>query len=294
MSLDNIAALYFQDNSKPYESAKKRIQDLKKDGIVKERPREQREPSHLFLTKKAFLTLQNENKLGEYPRLTWKSFEKRVRVSEGTVEHEMQVMDVKAALEPAINTLPGFKVGQFSTWPILYQFHAEYPRHWQHDKLTEKILKPDGYISIKTPKHIRDFFLEVDLSNEVERILGNKAVLYQEYYNSGEFAVRNGGVREEKEKFPFLVLFVVQSSERRNEAAAWLLKYTKVLTQVWLTTIKEITTDPLGDIWVRPTEYRDVVRGTAYDIDKHLKPHSPREAFIEQTIQKHRLLAIDP
>ena len=42
------------------------------------------------------------------------------------------------------------------------------------------------------------------------------------------------------------------------------------LTMVWLTTFAEITADPLGAIWMRPLDYRNITKDTQYD------PRRPR------------------
>ena len=86
---------------------------------------------------------------------------------------------------------------------------------------------------------------------------------------------------------------------RPNEAAAvspFLLP--PILTQTWLSTLKEMTTDPLGSIWARPRDYRDVTANTRYALDPtsenaiyYRRPE--REAFIESAIVKQRLLNSD-
>jgi hypothetical protein len=58
------------------------------------------------------------------------------------------------------------------------------------------------------------------------------------------------------------VLFVVPNEERRNNMAERLLQNNPpVRTMVWLTTFQEVTTDPLGAIWMRPIDYREVTEG---------------------------------
>ncbi len=287
MENDHIAALYFNGNKG---TEKKRRQDLQNAGYIRERPRRNTEKARYFLTTKAFLKLKEKNKLNDYPSLSPKSFEKRTGVKESTIIHEMQVMDVRAALEPAISVLPFVDKIKFETWPVLYQFMARPYKSYEK----ETIFKPDGFIrvDIKDDPNPDHFFLEVDLSSEVQHLLGNKAVRYLDYYFSGKFARSNGS--SSIEDFPFLVLMVVQNPERRNNTAERLLTNNPpTRSQAWLTTYDEVIKDPLGSIWVVPKEYNDVIKGSIYDLDrrvKPLKPHSPREAFVEQSIKKHRLL----
>jgi hypothetical protein len=291
MSSRHIAALYFNDSKDPEEAARKRLYKLKYDGYVGERPRRVYEAARLFLTKKSFIELQKKGQLHGYPSFSWKSFEKRPRVSEVTERHEIKIMDVKAAIVLAVNALPDFKVTQFSTWPVLYQFKARTFTGYKGN-----FFKPDGFICVEekndpVPPHY--FFLEVDLSNMVQRKLGNKALCYGDYYFSGNFAISQGGRREAKEDFPFLFLVVVENTERRNYTAEQLLENNpQTLTQAWLTTYDEVTKTPLGSIWITPKDYQDITKDTIYDLarrERPLKPHSPREAFVEQSIKKHRL-----
>ena len=71
---------------------------------------------------------------------------------------------------------------------------------------------------------------------------------------------------------------------------------TPILTQVCLSTIREVTEDPLGAIWFRPIDYRNAVQNSQFDIDRRkgqwgYKRQAEREAFIEKHVQKRRILA---
>src|SRR6185436_7749228 len=112
MTAGHIAALYF-DGSK--EAAKKRLQKLKSAGLIGERRRKAFEPAILFLTRKAFALLQDRGVLAEYPALDRASLDKRSRVSDLTLRHELEIMDVKAAFQSAIKTTKRFSVAEFST-----------------------------------------------------------------------------------------------------------------------------------------------------------------------------------
>jgi len=101
MTARHVAAIYFAGS---YEAARKRLQKLKAAGYVKERPRRAYDPAVLFLTKKAFALLCEHGTINDYPHMTWKHLEKRVRVSPLTLTHELQVLDVKAAIAQALGT----------------------------------------------------------------------------------------------------------------------------------------------------------------------------------------------
>lgn len=294
MTNDHAAALYFDGKS---EAAKKRLQKLKAAGFISERPRRAFEPSVLFLTRKGLMLLQEQGVLAEYPPFDLPALENRARVSDLTIRHELEVMDVKTAFHAAVRNIAPCSIAEFSTWPLLNEFTAYRPGY----NGAEVPVKPDGFIRIHETekdggKFEHAFFLEVDRSNEVQDKLISKAIGYFEYYKSGGFAERHGGRRDDYKEFPFRVLMVFKTAERRNNTAKHLLQNTPpILTQVWLTTLAEATTNPLGAIWIRPSEYRDVTKNTPFDAERPnqsflYRRNAQREALIESKIQKRRLL----
>lgn len=293
MTIGHIATLYF-DNKREY--TKKRLQKLKAAGFIGERKRNANEPSVLFLTRKAFTLLTSEGHLAIYPLLGKNTFEVRANVSELTLRHELAIMDVKAAFHDALKTSDKFSVSKFCTWPLLYQF--ETPRYGHGANV---LVKPDGYIRIHeteegTKGFAHDCFLEVDRSSETQDALISKAVCYLDYYRSGGFAIRNGGTTDELKDFPFRVLMVLKSTERRNNTAERLAQNNPpILTLVWLTTLAEVTTDPLGAIWIQPKDYREITHGTPFEIGRKnsafvYRSQPEREAFVEKRIKKSPLL----
>jgi hypothetical protein len=295
MNLAHVAALHFDGR---LEAAKKRVQKLKAAGLIAERPRRAYEPSILFLTGNAFDVLHECGALAEYPEFSRPALEKRGRVSELTLRHELRVMDVKAAVVATMRNSNQCQPTEFSTWPLLFQFQAE-----QRDG-AEITVKPDGFIRIHETMSGGDvfehtFFLEVDRSTESQEILAQKSLCYRDYYRSGGFALKNGRPRSEFESYPFRVLMVFQNAERRNNAAErMLLCHPPVLTQVWLTTFPEIVATPLGAIWVRPFDYQAAIKGTAFNNENGRVPaiyrrRPEREAFVEGRVQKQALLAAD-
>src|SRR5262249_39204596 len=106
---------------------------------------------------------------------------------------------------------------------------------------------------------VSHFFLEVDRSTEILQTVVTRALCYREHYRSGGFAAQFGRRNSEFEQFPFRVLIVVRTAERRDDLARRLLS-TKppVLVQTWLTTFPRMLAQPLGTIWLRPLDYRNV------------------------------------
>lgn len=294
MTLAHLAAFYFHDS---VEAATKRVQKLKAAGWLGERPRRAYEPSVLFLTRSAFRILSDRGALASYPRIGWGNIEKRARVSDLTLRHELDVLDVRASLWKALAANRRYQILEFSTWPLLFQFRAA-PGLGQ----PEVLVRPDGFIRIAdsdggSSQHL--FFLEVDRSTETQGTLAAKAACYADFYRRGGMAARFGCPREQYKCFPFRVLIAVRNLERRNNAAAQLLKCTPpLLTQAWLTTLEELKADPLGQIWVRPADYRAAVAHTAFNARFPAEPLAPgvyrrqveRELLVERAVRKKALL----
>jgi hypothetical protein len=167
-------------------------------------------------------------------------------------------MSVRAAMQPAVDATPGFKTVEFSTWPKLCQFSAS-PR-W-NGRRQRMLVRPDGFIRIHEnqngAKYEHLFFLEVDRATEPQETLIKRAVAYRDYYASGGMAKRFGDSPEAYKAFPFRVLYVLPSEERRDNTIERLLQVNPpILTQVWLAVIRDITTMPLDNIWYRPGDLR--------------------------------------
>jgi hypothetical protein len=292
MTLAHAAAIFFDQRT---EAAKKRIQKLKAAGLVGERARKAYEPSILFLTRDGFTLLRDRGLLHDVPALAWSSLENRLQVSDLTLKHELEVLDVKAALSAGISATPTHSVAEFTTWPLLSQFYAS------PGSGSAVLVKPDGYIRFRqedddgTFEHT--FFLEVDRSTETVDTLARRALCYLDYYQSGGFAERGGRPRSEFKDFPFRVLMVFKTAERRNNIAERLLtQRPPILTQVWLSTLKEVVANSLGPIWVRPRDYREATDGTPFTVaassnSKVYRRQHDRQEFIESNVKKLRLLA---
>lgn len=270
MTLVHIAALHFRGRA---EAAKKRLQKLKAAGLIAERPRKARDPGVLFLTREGFDLLTDRGELADYPALTWPQFERRSRVSPLTLRHELEVMDAKAALAPAVAGLSGMTVIEFSTWPLLHQFDVQ-----TRGRAPIRV-KPDGFLRVEEKgadgevfEHA--FFLEVDRGTETLDTLGRRLFAYREYYSGGGFATTFGAPRADFAQYPFRVLIVLPSDERRNNLAESLLALKPPIeTQAWMTTASELRSDPLGPIWLRPRDYRDALVGAGFAEDR------PRAAY---------------
>jgi Replication-relaxation len=292
MTAAHIVALYF-DGKK--EAAKKRLQKLKAAGLIGERKRRVNEPSVLSLTRKGHALLEEQELLSAFPKLSASVFEKRASVSELTLRHELEVMDVKTAFHSALRGSLKFTIAEFSTWPRLHEFKASPPGPGSNDVL----VKPDGFIRIEEKEKDgglseHTFFLEVDRSSETQETLVRRASCYLDYYKSGGFAVRNGAPRSDYKEFPFRVLIVLKNAERRNNTSERLAEISPpILTLAYLSTFPEVLADPVGAVWIRPVDYREAVKDSPFkrSMGSHAyRRQSEREALVERTITKTTLL----
>jgi hypothetical protein len=296
MTLTHVTHLYFNGRG---EAAKKRIQRLKHERFIRERARRVYQPSILHLSRRAFAELSSRGMLLEYPTLAWNQLEDRAKVSELTLRHELAVLDVKTALSCAIRKISYYELIEFSTWPLLYQFQAAQPPLPGTYHPGSVLIKPDGFVRLHEQATGGDlfehfFFLEVDRSTEPRETLARRVYGYQDFYRRGGLALRHGFTREDYKDFPFRVLMVLPNEERRNNMAERLLQNDPpALTMVWLTTFSEVTVDPLGAIWMRPLDYREITKGTQYDA---IRPRTgayrrdpAREAMVTNNLVKLRL-----
>jgi hypothetical protein len=297
MTAKHVSKLYFGGKR---EYTKKRLQKIKGAGLIGERKRRVNAPSILFLTRKAFNLLTRQGSLSGYPSFGATSFVSRANVSELTLRHELEVMDVKSAFHAALAKSEKFSIERFSTWPLLYQFETSRSGYGR-----EVPVKPDGFIRVHeaepgTKGFYHECFLEIDRSSEAQDVLVAKAACYRDYYQSGGFAVWNGASRTAFKEYHFRVLMVLKSAERRNNTAERLVQNRPpILTQVWLTTLAEVTADPLSPIWIRPVDYRDATKGTRFYNERpdrrfEYRRQPEREAFVDANVKKLRLLETPP
>jgi Replication-relaxation len=284
MTLAHVACLYFDGKT---EMAKKRVQKLKAAGYLRERPRLVSSPSVLFLSRKALGKLQEEGRLAGYPPLALSDLDRRAQVSETKLKHELEVMDVKAAFIRAIRAMQQLRATEFSTWPALNQFKACRP---SGEQVT---MYPDGFLRVEEKEadgglSEHSFFLEVDRSHESLTVVAEKCHCYGDYYRSGGFACRNGASADAYCEYPFRVLVVCKSEQRRNNIGERLLANNPPIRhQACLTTFAEAIRNPLAVIWTTPADYLNFEAST--DDGRQTRRTSLISYHVAVGIEKHSL-----
>lgn len=293
MTAAHAAALHFDGKA---EAAKKRLQTLKAAGLVGERPRRAAsEPAVLVLGAKGLSLLRDHGVLAEYPALGSGPLARRSGASDLTIRHELDVMDVKAAVCSALRGSPTLSIAEFCTWPKLLEFETV------SFGGTATVVRPDGFLRVHEREaddglYEHAFFVEVDRSTETLDTLAAKAAGYLDFYRSGGFAERCGAPRSAFREYPFRVLMVFKTAERRNNMAERLLRGDPpILTQVALATLDDVRRDPFGKVWIRPLDYREATAGTRYDaagaaVRPPYRRDAARDAFVERHAAKHALL----
>lgn len=297
MTVNQIAAIHFEGRK---QTAHKRVQRLKSSKLIRERPRQPNEPSILFLAFKGFEFLRKQKELTHLPELPWAVFSRRVQVSEWSLRHELAVLDTKAALLPAVNATGRHWVSEFSTWPRLHEFHTDLSDDGGGSHPHKRILtKPDGFFRVVDTATLstESFFIEVDRSTETLDTLVRKALAYSAHYKCGGFAKQLGLAPGDYARVPFRVLLIFKNDERRNNVAERLLQTTPpILTQMWLSTLEDVEADPLGEIWMRPLDYREVILGSEFDpssgerAEAVYRRQAEREHLVATRVKRQTLL----
>lgn len=229
-----------------------------------QRPRRPQDPAIYSLGRAGYSRLKEKGMIDPSFDPGWNKIQKRQQISELFLRHELAVMDVKAAFVSAIGKRPDLELIQMSTAADRHGFRVveAVPDSKRRIRFKSIIARPDGFIHVRQtgeekPALDHFFFLEVDRGTETLSRLVRKARHYSQYYRKGGFAAKLGFKRGDYKRFPFRVLIIFVSAERRNNVAEKLLGANMpIKSQAFLTTMDELKLDPLGAIWLRPVDYQ--------------------------------------
>lgn len=287
LTLRHVALLHFGGR---YEAAKKRMATLRAASVVAAHPRTLFTPALLHITKTGLSLLHKRRMIAFRPDVGAKVLKARFVIPPTAIRHELAVLDTKAAFCHALSASGTAQVLEFTTWPLLNQFIVH-----------REVVKPDGFVRyrITTTTGITGdgcCFLEMDLSTEPQTTLVKRALQYVAYAKSGAFAALQERSYHDAKGYPFRVLFVMENESRRNNTIERLLdQRPPVLALIWLTTLSALKRDPLGEIWIRPADYRSAINGTPFasrngSSSRMYRRDVARDTFVERHVARRRLL----
>jgi hypothetical protein len=155
MAFDHCAELHFGGRS---EAARIRIRALAAAGLVRRGKDKAGIRTLVFATRPAGTGRERKSSVVE-PRHS----------AAQTLEHSLQILDVKAAFLRAARSAPDFAVAEFGTEGRFHQFPSTHGRNR---------VMPDGFFRLKTESRSTpepSFFVELDRSTETVGTLGAKA-----------------------------------------------------------------------------------------------------------------------
>ncbi len=269
ITIPHAARLHFPGLKSAERSANRRLQRMAGAGLLKReegyfghslsRDGTRREVKTIYrFTKSAFDLLIAHGLIRNLAGGDWSgSVRKRFEaLKTSTLAHEVGMLDIKAALRPAIDACTHLSVGEFGVWPLAYTFSVP-------GAGTRVTLRPDGFLHVREHRPAQDsvqhhfFYLEFDRGTEQHRTLVEKVQGYRHHLHGGGFLQWLGVGDAKPRDYPFRVLFVVDTPDaasRRDNIAATLARL-GVQTHTPITTLAELVSDPLGCIWVTPRTY---------------------------------------
>lgn len=214
-------------------------------------------------TKNALDVLVAENILPKTHQEDWGRLRKRYQgIRTSSIEHEVGMLDIKVALETALEVHPTFKIQEFGIWPHPYRFKTPPGADKEHQE-------PDGFLHLiedigpgLEPIH-HYFYFEFDhRASEPLATIIQKAAAYDYHDQKGGFRRFLGAPATANHRdYPFRVCFVVESPDAatRRDNMAMRLAQEGYSTRFPITTLRDFCANPLGPIWVLPRDYAEGV-----------------------------------
>jgi hypothetical protein len=296
----HITEVYFGGKD---EAAKKRVTALRRCRyIVEHDPERYKNEKAIYrLAPRGFEALKERGALDRFNAVcgkdfAWRSLEDRHQVSQFTLEHELGVMDLKAALYRAARFPANPRIAEFWSWPQLLSFSAP-----AQDGSAQTV-RPDAFLRLVRESENRELsrmhYIEFDRGSENHDRLVQKVEGYRRYNRSKAFARFLTGAEDGEFTFRVLIVFqrtTTQHAEERlfNCAHALSKMNPPVRSSAWLTTYEEFVADPFARIWICPEDYQRALAGTAFDpLTTDWTPRgrmSARDALVRERIRKRAL-----
>lgn len=262
ITITHAQRLHFGDVSR--QAVEKRLRELTVAGLLATQATDLQTHKTIYRpTRKAVEALSTAGALVNINDDDWDArLRKRYTGKIGSLKHELAVLDVKAALGPAIRNAPGshLRLMEFGIWPSPYKF----PRP---PGARRRELEPDGFLHVREhlPSQLpRDVYFYVELdhaSNERRDDLLDKIDAYKHHLDSGGFAQWLGVPSASRDEATFRVLFIILSADADRRLDNVLKRVCDrrptINSLPWFTTLDTLRSDPLGSVWLTPSTYRD-------------------------------------
>ena len=282
-----IQSLFFSS----YSAVQRRLQKLWDKGYLKREyaPVQFGSSEALYCpTKKGIDLLIQRSVIGP-DEIKWKS--KYNRVKPEKKQHEIDVNEFKTALTTVVRRNNNANL-LFCEKGSSYWDYVKDPEPDSKDKREYIPIRPDRFIGLKINGLSNYFFLEVDRGTMRLKEFARKLRGYREYYFSGGFFKKYGEPGYRKEDYSYRVLVTAPTEERRNNLVEQAINQGS-LEMCWFGLFREVIKDPLGKVWIRGKEYKEVLESlNEWERERILRAHRKleRDKIIKEGVNRRSIL----
>jgi len=251
LTTKQIQSLFFSSST----SAIRRLQKLWNNGYLKRSYPVAFPPLAVYSPTRKGINLLVEEGVIEPDKVTWQSGHNRVKSNK--TQHELEANEIKVALTLSVREREDVEIILFDRGGA-YWDRVKDPNPDDKEGGDYIPIRPDRFLYLRTEEGYVSFFVEVDRGTKPLSRFGRKIRGYREYYFSGGFFKKYGEEGKRIEDYPFRVLTTALSEERRNNLVEQAIKEGS-LQMCWFGVFSEVIANPLGKVWVRGSEYKEVL-----------------------------------
>jgi len=282
-----IQALFFNS----YSAAQRRLQKLWNKGYLKREyaPVKFGSSEALYCPTKKGIDLLIQRSIIVPDEINWKS--KYNRVKPEKKQHEIDANEFKVVLTIAVRE-NNYAELLFCERGSSFWDYVKDPDPDPKDKREYIPIRPDRFIGLKINGLSNYFFLEIDRGTMRLKECARKLGGLREYYFSGGFFKKYGQPGYKKEHYSYRVLITAPTEERRNNLVEKAIEQGS-LEMCWFGLFSEVIQDPLGKVWIRGKEYKEVLERLAeWERERILRTHRKleRDEIIKKGVDRRSIL----